>query len=105
MSTSTASFAYGTILPLQKEHKVASRLKIRAQRFQDEGRSSNSVDSNMKSRWSGAVGFALRRRWSHEPSRREGSEIEDDRDSIDFLGKGGSKAKRRSSRSRRTVIS
>ncbi|CAH1421332.1 unnamed protein product [Lactuca virosa] len=47
MSTLTPSFAYGTMLPPQKEHKVSSRLKISAQRSQFEGWSSNPVDLNM----------------------------------------------------------
>ncbi|KAI3777246.1 hypothetical protein L1987_47044 [Smallanthus sonchifolius] len=48
MSISIHSFAFSMILPLQKENKARSRLDIKAQSVQDEGRSSNLVDSNMK---------------------------------------------------------
>ncbi|KAI7749023.1 hypothetical protein M8C21_009929 [Ambrosia artemisiifolia] len=49
MLASTPSFACATILPLQKEHKRYTRLHVRAQSLgDDQGRSSNLVDSNMK---------------------------------------------------------
>ncbi|KAK1433217.1 hypothetical protein QVD17_10126 [Tagetes erecta] len=48
MLASTPSFGRVTVLPLHKEHKAHARLDVRAQGLRDEGRSNNSVDSNMK---------------------------------------------------------